>query len=196
MYALFEDAGKFHAGRVMSEADSSVQVELDSGKRVKVKAANVLLKFEKPQPAELIASAQTIAADIDLNLAWEFAPEAEFGFAELAREYFEASAGVEKQAAALFRLFEAPHYFRRLGKGNFKKAPEDIVKAALLGIERKKLVAEQIDGWAGELVEGACPAPVRETALQAAVQARQERPRNTRPWSRPRAVRRRRRSTC
>ncbi len=162
MYALFEDAGKFHAGRVMSEADSSMQVELDSGKRVKVKAANVLLKFEKPQPAELMASAQSLAGEIDLDLAWEFAPEAEFGFADLAREYFEASAGVEKQAAALFRLFEAPHYFRRLGKGNFKKAPEEIVKAALLGIERKKLVAAHIDAWAGELVGGACPAPVRE----------------------------------
>ncbi len=162
MYALFEDAGKFHAGRVMTDSDTSVQIELESGKRVKVKSANVLLKFEKPHPAELIASANTIAKDIDLDLAWEFAPEAEFGFADLARDYFESSAGVEKQAAALFRLFEAPHYFRRLGKGNFKKAPEEIVKAALLGIERKKQVAAQIDAMAGELVAGQCPAPVRE----------------------------------
>ena len=122
-------------GRVMTEAESSMQIELDSGKRVKVKSANVLLKFDKPQPAELIASAQTLARDIDLDLAWEFAPEQEFGFADLARDYFDAAAGVEKQAAALFRLFEAPHYFRRLGKGNFKKAPEETVKAALLGIE-------------------------------------------------------------
>src|SRR5512145_836855 len=83
MYALYEDAGKFHAGRVMTEADSSMQIELDSGKRVKVKSANVLLKFDKPLPAELFASAQTIARDIDLDLAWEFAPEQEFGFAEL-----------------------------------------------------------------------------------------------------------------
>ena len=162
MYALFEEAGKFLAGRVMTEADTSMQIELDSGKRVKVKSANVLLKFEKPQPAELIASAQTLAKEIDLDLAWEFAPETEFSFGDLAREYFEASAGLEKQAAALFRLFEAPHYFRRLGKGNFKKAPEEIVKAALLGIERKKQVAAQIDAWAGELVRGACPSAVRE----------------------------------
>ena len=162
MYALFEEAGKFLAGRVMTEADTSMQIELDSGKRVKVKSANVLLKFEKPQPAELIAAAQAIATEIDLDLAWEFAPETEFSFADLAREYFEASAGIEKQAAALFRLFEAPHYFRRLGKGNFKKAPEEIVKAALLGIERKKAIAAQIDGWADELVRGQCPPAVRE----------------------------------
>ncbi|CAG1017721.1 Exoribonuclease 2 [Burkholderiaceae bacterium] len=162
MYALFEDGGKFLAGRVMSEADSSTQVELDSGKRVKVKAANVLLKFDKPAPAELISAAQTLAQEIDLDLAWEFAPEQEFGFADLARDYFDANAGTTQQAAALFRLFEAPHYFRRLGKGNFKKAPEDIVKAALLGIERKKQLSAQIDAWAGELVSGQCPAPVRE----------------------------------
>ena len=55
MFALFEEAGKFLAGRVMSEAETSAQVELETGKRVKVKAANVLLQFDKPQPAELIA---------------------------------------------------------------------------------------------------------------------------------------------
>ncbi len=162
MYALFEDAGKFLAGRVMLETDSSVQIELDSGKRVKVKAAHVLLKFDKPQPAELIAAAQALASEIDLDLAWEFAPETEFGFGDLAREYFERTAGIEKQAAALFKLFEAPHYFRRLGKGNFKKAPEEIVKAALLGIERKKQVTLQIEAWATELVRGECPLAVRE----------------------------------
>ena len=162
MYALFDDAGKFLAGRVMTEADSSLQVELDSGKRVKVKAANVMLKFDKPAPAELVAKAQALAQQIDLDLAWEFAPEDEFGFADLARDYFSASAGVEQQVAALFALFEAPHYFRRLGKGLFKKAPEETVKAALLGIERKKQVVAQIDAWAAALAQGLCPPPVRE----------------------------------
>ena len=161
MYALFDDAGKFHAGRVMSEAESSLQVELDSGKRVKVKAANVMLRFDKPAPAELMAQATALASEIDLDLAWEFAPDADFGFADLAREYFDAKAGPEKQAAALLRLFEAPHYFRRLGKGLFKKAPQEVVQAALLGIERKKQVAAQIEAWATELVQGQCPAPVK-----------------------------------
>ncbi|HEY9108472.1 MAG TPA: RNB domain-containing ribonuclease [Roseateles sp.] len=162
MFALFDDAGKFLAGRVMSEADASLQVELDSGKRVKVKSANVLLKFEKPAPAELLADARTLADDIDLDLAWEFAPEGEFGFADLARDYFDAKAGVVQQAAALFRLFDAPHYFRRAGKGQFKKAPEETVKAALLGIERKRQQALQIEAWAQELVAGTCPQPIQD----------------------------------
>ena len=162
MFALFDDAGKFLAGRVMSEAESSMQIELDSGKRVKVKSANVLLKFDKPAPAELISEGLRLAQEIDLDLAWEFAPEQEFGFAELARDYFDASCGVTHQAAALFRLFEAPHYFRRAGKGQFKKAPEEIVKAALLGIERKRQQALQIEAWADELAEGRCPAPIQD----------------------------------
>ncbi|MEW6704632.1 MAG: RNB domain-containing ribonuclease [Pseudomonadota bacterium] len=162
MYALFDDAGRFFAGRVMSESDSSAQVELDSGKRVKVKHANVLLRFEKPQPQELLAQAQALAQEIDLDLAWEFAPEAEFGFAEFARDYFDAGAGPVQQAASLLRLFDAPHYFRRMGKGQFRKAPEEQVRAALLGIERKKQQAAQVQAWADELVEGRCPEPIRE----------------------------------
>ena len=162
MYALFDDAGKFLAGRILSEADSSAQIELDSGKRVKVKAANILLKFEKPSPSELIAQAQAMSTEVDPQLAWEFAPEDEFGFADLARDYFSASASQIEQVAALFALFEAPHYFRRAGKGRFKKAPAEIVQQALLAIEKKKQLQAQIDTWATELVAGTCPAPIQQ----------------------------------
>ena len=162
MHALFEEAGKFLAGRILSEAESSAQVELDSGKRVKVKAANILLKFDKPAPAELMAQAQTQAAEIDLDLAWEFAPEEEFGFSELARDYFSDNATLAQQAGALLRLYEAPHYFRRAGKGRFRKAPAEILQQALAAIEKKKLVQAQIEAWAGELATGQCPTPIRE----------------------------------
>ena len=162
MFALFEDAGKFQAGRVLSEADASAQVELDSGKRVKVKSANILLKFERPAPAELIRAAQALAQSIELELAWEFAPEEEFGFADLARDYFNDKATQEQQAAALFRLFEAPHYFRRAGKGRFKKAPAAIVQQALAAIEKKKQQHKQIAAWAAELAGGSCPSAIRE----------------------------------
>ena len=120
MFVLFDEAGKFMAGRVLSESDASVQVELDSGKRVKVKMANVLLRFEKPAPAAFMAGAQALSESIELELAWEFSPEDDFGFATLAREYFSKDATLEQQAAMLIRLFEAPHYFRRAGKGFFR----------------------------------------------------------------------------
>ncbi len=162
MYALFDDAGKFLAGRVMSEADASMQIELDSGKRVKAKAANVLLKFAKPAPAELLAQAAVQSGDIDLDLVWEVAPAEDFGFDDLAREYFSESADAVQQAAMLMRLFEAPHYFHRRGKGRFKKAPEDILKQALAAIERKKQQALQIAQWAEELAAGTCPQAIKE----------------------------------
>ena len=166
MFVLFEEAGKHLAGRVLAESGSSLQVELDSGKRVKVKTANALIKFEKPQPADLIAAAQKLGQDIDLELAWEFASEEEFGFADLARDYFSADpskpASLEQQCAALFRLFDAPHYFRRAGKGRFKKAPLEILRLALTAIEKKKQAALQITVWATELAAGTCPEPIRE----------------------------------
>ena len=166
MFVLFEEAGKHLAGRILSEADSSLQVELDSGKRIKVKAANALLKFEKPAPADFVAAAQKLSSDIELELAWEFASDEEFGFADLARDYFSADpakpATLEQQAAALLRLFDAPHYFRRAGKGRFKKAPLEILQLALAAIEKKKQVALQITAWATELGDGTCPEPIRE----------------------------------
>jgi exoribonuclease II len=161
MYALFEESGKFLAGRVMSMTDTSAQIELDSGKRVKVKMAHVMVQFEKPAPAELISSAQKIQFTIDPALAWEFSPEEEFGFADLARDYFNDKATVEQQVAALFCLFETPHYFRRAGKGRFKKAPNEIVQLALAAIEKKKQQLIQISEWAVSLGNGICPEPIR-----------------------------------
>ncbi|MBY0453638.1 MAG: RNB domain-containing ribonuclease [Burkholderiaceae bacterium] len=162
MHALFEESGKFLAGRILSEADTSAQIELESGKRVKVKAAHILLKFDKPAPAELMAQAQAVAQSIELELAWEFAPEDEFGFADLARDYFSDNATLVQQASALLRMYEAPHYFRRAGKGRFKKAPAEIVQQALAAIEKKQRVLEQIGEWAQALGQGECPQPIRE----------------------------------
>ena len=160
MYALFEDAGKFLTGRVLSEAEASAQVELETGKRVKVKSAQVLIKFDQPSPADLMREASALAQTIELDLAWEFAPSDEFGFADLAREYFSANASLAQQAATLLRLFEAPHYFRRAGRGRFKKAAAEVIQQALVAIEKKKQQLAQIDAWALALGEGQCPEPV------------------------------------
>jgi exoribonuclease-2 len=138
MYALYEEGGKFLTGRVLSEAEASAQIELDSGKRVKVKSTQLLMKFEKPQPAEFMLAGQAVANAMEVDMAWEFAPEEEFGFADLARDYFSKDASASEQLGTLLCLFEAPHYFRRAGKGRFRKASADIVQQALVAIEKKK----------------------------------------------------------
>jgi exoribonuclease-2 len=162
MHALFDEAGKFLAGRILSEAEASLQVELDSGKRVKVKAVNVLLRFDKPAPAELLGAAQALSAGIELDLAWEFAPEDDFSFIDLAAVYFQDPPTLQQQAGTLLRLHEAPHYFRRAGKGRFKKAPAEIIQQALAAIEKKRLLQLQIAEWAQTLGQGVCPQPIRE----------------------------------
>jgi len=162
MFLLFEEAGKFLAARVLSQTETSSQVELDSGKRVKVKAANVLLTFEKPAPAQLLAAARDVSAGIELEMAWEFAPEAEFGFADLTREYFSDKATLEQQVGALICLFEAPHYFRRVGKGRFRKASAEVLALALVAIEKKRAIQALIDEWVAELGAGRCPDAIRE----------------------------------
>jgi exoribonuclease II len=160
MYALFEDAGKFLTGRILSEAESSAQIELESGKRLKAKAANILLRFEKPTPSILMAEATALSATMELDLAWEFAPTDEFSFQELAQEYFSDNATLAQQTAALISLFQAPHYFRRSGKGKFKKASADVLQQALAAIEKKKLLQQQIETWALTLGQGSCPEPI------------------------------------
>lgn len=160
MYALFEDAGKFQTGRILSEAESSAQIELESGKRLKAKSANILLKFDKPSPNVLMAEATALSATMELDLAWEFAPSDEFSFQALAQEYFSENATLTEQTAALISLFQAPHYFRRSGKGKFKKASADVLQQALAAIEKKKLIQQQIEAWALALGEGSCPEPI------------------------------------
>ncbi len=108
-----------------------------------------------------MSQALALQADMELPLAYEFAPEDEFDFAALASVYFDDPPSAVQQAATLLCLQSAPHYFRRLGKGRYKKAPADILAQALVAIEKKQQVQAQIEAWAAELVQGNCPEPVQ-----------------------------------
>jgi exoribonuclease-2 len=60
MNVLFEDDGQLKAGTLLADHDASLQVEAVSGKRQKIKAAHVLLRFAAPSPGETIARAQEL----------------------------------------------------------------------------------------------------------------------------------------
>ncbi len=158
MNVLFEEDGAFKAGTVLADNSASLQVETHTGKRVKVKAANVLLRFAAPVPGELLDRAEAESAGIEPEFLWEVSPEAEFGFEDLAREYFGRQPAPIEAAAILLRLHAAPIYFHRKGKGRFRKAPPDILKAALAGLEKKKQQALAIERMAEELKSGILPA--------------------------------------
>ncbi len=99
----------------------------------------------------LLAGAQKLAAELDPNFLWEVSGDDEFGFLDLAREYFGHAPQPVEAAATAFALHAAPMYFYKRGKGRYRKAPPDALKAALASIERKRREAEQTAAWIAEL---------------------------------------------
>ncbi|MBA3032044.1 MAG: RNB domain-containing ribonuclease [Gammaproteobacteria bacterium] len=158
MNLLFEEDGAFKTGTIVADNDASLQVDTASGKRIKLKAANVLLRYAAPAPTELLAQAEAQAEAIETEFLWEVCPEAEFGFEELAREYVGHAPAPVEAAAVLLRLQAAPIYFHRKGKGRFRKAPPEILQAALAGQEKKRQQALAIGRMADELKAGQLPA--------------------------------------
>jgi exoribonuclease II len=158
MNVFFEESGDFKVGSVLSQAGEAYQVELSSGKRSKVKAKDVLLQFEKPDPASLLEAAKGIAADVDLEFLWEVAGQEEFGFAELGAEYFGHAPLPAEAAGLVLALHNAPIYFYKKGRGRYKAAPEQSLRAAQAGIEKKKQQAIIQAGYVEELKAGTLPA--------------------------------------
>ena len=162
MHVFFEDDGAFKAGTVLADNDTSLQVETMSGKRMKIKAANVLLRFADPGPAALVAEAQSLAEGIDPAFLWEASGGGEFGFVDLATEYFGHTPSPGEAASLAFCLHASPMYFYKKGKGRYKAAPPDALKAALAGAERKRREVEEIAVLAGELAAGRLPQAIRD----------------------------------
>ncbi|ABC39552.1 ribonuclease II [Burkholderia thailandensis E264] len=101
--------------------------------------------------------ADEAAQQIDLDFLWECAPAEEFAYATLADEYFGASYGPVERAALVLRLHGAPVYFRRKGRGQYQRAPEEQLKMALAALERKRQQALVQAGYEEELKAGRLP---------------------------------------
>jgi len=166
MNLFFDESGDFKAGVAMSQQGEAYQVELASGKRTKVRARDVLLQFNAPEPAAFMQDAQTIADDIDLDFLWEVAGEEEFGFADLGKEYFGHDPQPYEAAGLLIKLHAAPMYFYRKGKGRYKAAPETSLKAALAGMEKKRQQAAVQAQYVEELKAGRLPEAMRPLVAQ------------------------------
>ena len=160
MNVFFEEDGGFKVGHVMSDIGTSLQIESISGKRSKIKANAVLLRFESAVE-QFLPAAEALAADIDANFLWEVCGKEEFGCEELAQEYFGHKPSAPEAAAAALKLHSAPMYFYKRGKGRYQAAPEENLKAALASIERKKREAEQMAGWVAQLKSGVMPDEMR-----------------------------------
>jgi shikimate dehydrogenase len=165
MFVLFEEDGTFKAATLFSQADTTLQVEMPSGKRSKIKRSAVLLEFNDPGRDALVPQAQGVAADLDVEFLWQCAPKEEFGFQEFAKEVFSAKPSTVELAALLFALHQAPMYFHRKGKGRFRAAPEDALNAAKAGAERKRLALAAQAELHQQLVAGEMPQAICDQAL-------------------------------
>ena len=175
-YALFEESGTFRAATIQADQNTTLQVELPGGKRQKLKAAQVLLRFKTPAPAQLLPAAEPMAADMDPAFLWECAPETDFGFTDIAADYFGHSPSAIESTALLLAMQNAPLHFHRRGKGMFRRAPPEILKAALAGAEKKRLQAEAIERMVAQLVAGSLPTELIDQVDALLVQPDRNRP--------------------
>ena len=160
MNVFYEESGSFKVGSIVARNDASLQVDTQHGKRAKIKAANVLLEFSSDLGAFLPA-AEALAGELDLDFLWACAPDDDFDYQTLGAEYFGHLPTAIESAALLMKLMGAPMYFYKKGRGRFKRAPEEALKAALAGIEKKKREQAQIDAWVVELEAGQLPDALR-----------------------------------
>ena len=151
MNVLFEEDGGFKAGTILTDNETSLQIEMPSGKRSKIKAATVLLRFANPSAAVLLEQATPLAEEIEADFLWECVSDGEFSFLDFARDYYGHDPASVEATAVLLALHAAPVYFHRKGKGRFRKAPADILAAALANLEKKRQQALAMEGWLAEL---------------------------------------------
>jgi len=168
MYLLYEEDGDLKAGTVLADNDASLQIESQHGKRGKLKAGHVLLRFASPSPAEVMDAARGQQADLDLDFLWEVAGSEEFGFEALAADYHGHKPSPVEAAAIALALHGAPIFFQKKGKGRYKAAPAEQLAAAKAALERRAREAEQRAAWVAELVAGQLPAAFTDQVFELA----------------------------
>ena len=165
MFVLYEEDGAFKAGHIMSETEAALQVESVSGKRSKIKRTNCIFTFASPAPEILFEQAEKLAQTIEVPFLWEFAPQDEFDVDTLGQEYFGHTPDTLEKTTLLLCLHAAPVYFHRRGRGRYRAAPAEILTAALAALEKKKLAAAEIQGWADEMIAGRLPSGIADIAM-------------------------------
>jgi len=158
MNVLFEDDGQLRAGAVLADNDSSLQIDTVSGRRLKIKAGNVLLRFASPGAGEAMTEGQKLSFELDATFLWEVVGESEFRFDDLAREYYGHPPTPAQAAAVAMLLHSSPMHFYKKGKGRYRKAPPNALRAALASLDRKQREGERIAAWVADLGAHRLPA--------------------------------------
>lgn len=170
MYILYEESGQFKIATILTDNDSTLQIETLQGKRHKIKQNTVLLRFEDTAPHHLMDRAQALVPDIDVPFLWEMAPREPFQAPQCSQDYFGNQPTVAQTVAMLLCLHQNPIYFHRKGKGFFQAAPDDILQAALLAQAKKQEREAQIALWSQTMADGQLPADLTDALPQCLIQ--------------------------
>ena len=165
---FFEESGGLKLGLVISSASGSDQVSLSTGRRVKVKANQILVRFEVSDESQLdpfLQQAQSVADELDPDFLWQCAPSDVFTADAFAPEVFGQQVLSTELVGLILALHQAPMYFYRKGKGQFKTAPPEALQAALAGAAKRAALAEQEQAFTEALLDGQCPDEIAQQAM-------------------------------
>ncbi len=166
MYLFYEEDGQFRAGSIIADNDSSLQVDTQHGKRIKIKATHVMMRFAAPAPAEFMIAAQAVRESVEVDFLWEVAGQEEFAFADLATEYFGHVPVPGEAAGILMCLHDSPMHFYKKGRGRYKPAPAEALAAAKASVIRKQREAEQLAAYVAELTRLSLPLALQDQLEQ------------------------------
>lgn len=164
MHVLYDEDGQVKVATIFESQEGSLTVESPPPhrKRSKLRADRVLLQFAPAALAgvpleSLLAQAQTLAGEIDLEFLWQCVAGQEVLFTDLAREYFGANPSPLQASAVLLRLNSGHTHFHRRPHGRYAPATETEIAAAKQTAARRADRSQKISTLANALAEGELP---------------------------------------
>ena len=166
MNVFFEESGAFKTASVLSQSDASLQVSLVTGRRLKLKANQVLVSFEQPAAEAFLEAAQQVAQGLEADFLWDCAPAEDFAASSFAREVFGASCRPVDEAGLILALHASPMHFYKKGRGVYRPAPAEALEAARASALKKQQRQAEQDAIEAALCAGELPAAVADQAMR------------------------------
>jgi len=164
---IYEEGGEIKGASSIGQATSGADhypAQTQFGKRIKLKAKDVWYSWSSGELEKTMLESQELAPQIDIDFLWECSPGEEFKFEQVAKEYFGEQVQAFQIIALAIALQSAPIYFRRKGRGQFLRAPEDQLKAALASVERKRQESILQKEWESMMLAGELPQEIASNA--------------------------------
>ena len=157
MNVFYLESGSLKAGRIIKDTGSSLQVQSQFGKQVKIKSNHVFIEFDHQDIDTFVQKVDDVASSIDADLLWEAFDSIERNFEDVTRIYFGTTSTKEDTAGVLKVLFDNPTHFYKKGKGLFKPATPDALASAKVSLEIKRQRELQLTDYIARLEKNEFP---------------------------------------